>query len=109
MNGTIRILSPRFDQVTYEDRALNLGPPHGPDCPCLMDSDARAATGHVPLESEWAQRARLMRERDALLRAADEDEPGAGALLTLLAFAAVALLAFGFWFGVLRLIERFVR
>jgi hypothetical protein len=108
MNGTIRILSPRFDQVTYEDRALTLALPHGPDCPCLACADARAAIGHRPLESEWAHRAHLARARHALL-AAVEDEPDAWALPTLLAFAAVALLAFGFWYGALRLIERFVR
>ena len=103
---SIRILRPRFDQYTYEDRAIRLGPPHGPDCPDLACADARAAIGHVPLESELARRARLARARLALLT---DDEPDSELIPTLLAFAAVAVLVVVFWGGALYLIERFVR
>jgi hypothetical protein len=106
--AAIRILRPRFEQFTYEDRAIQAGGTHLPDsCGCLACADARAAIGHVPLESEWAQRAHLARARLALLAA--EDEPDGAPLPTFLAFAAVALLAFGFWAGALYLIARWVR
>lgn len=45
--------------ASYADRAARLGPPHGPDCPCLVCADARAAVGHRPLIPDFARVARL--------------------------------------------------
>lgn len=33
----------------YTKRALRLGPPHGPECPCYMDAVIRLGIGHRPL------------------------------------------------------------
>ena len=104
----IHVLRPRFEQHTYEDWAIRAGGAHLPDsCGCLACSDARAAIGHVPLESEWAQRARLARARHALLAA--EDEPDGPTLPTLVTFVTAVVWVVVFWAGALYLIERWVR